>query len=301
MLVELKARFDEATNVSWAKTLERAGVHVVYGLVGLKTHAKCVLVVRNDDDGLRRYCHVGTGNYNSKHRPVVRRRRVHHLRSRRRRRRHPAVQPPHRLQPHPRVPHLAGGAARDAQPAARPDRARGRLRQPRARSRSSSTRWSIPQLIEALYEASRAGVSIDLFIRGICCLVPGVPGMSETIRVRSQLGRYLEHSRIMWFAHGDVSGGGHPSTVPHRSRCTSSGRPTGCNATSIGASRCWCPSAIPSTRCGSTTSSSSCSIRDIVRWELDADGIWHRRGPENFADGDGQERFYRWVADRQRR
>src|SRR5207302_769739 len=119
-LVELKARGDEQANIAWAQALEQAGVHVAYGVVGLKTHAKVTLVVRNEDGVIRRYVHIGTGNYN-------------------------------------------------------------------------------PEIVDALYEASQAGAEIDLIVRGMCCLRPGVPGLSERIRVRSIVGRFLEHSRIFRF------------------------------------------------------------------------------------------------------
>jgi polyphosphate kinase len=206
VLVELKARFDEERNIGWARALERAGVHVVYGFVGLKTHAKCALVVRREGGGIRRYVHIGTGNY------------------------------------HPRTarlytdfglltcrPDLAADVAdlfNYLTGFARPRRYRKLLVAPldlRERILAEVTRVVAShtpenpgrivmkmnslvdrQAIEALYEASQAGVRVDLIVRGICCLRPGVAGLSENVRVVSLLGRFLEHERVFQFT--DVDG-----------------------------------------------------------------------------------------------
>jgi len=203
-VVEIKARFDEQANISWARQLEHAGVHVVYGIVGLKTHAKLSLVVRQEADGLRRYCHVGTGNYNPKTARLY--------------------EDLGLLTCDPQVGEdltrlfnqLSGWAPRS--------RFKRLLVAPR------SVRWGLidhidaeienaregiagyvgfklnsivdDQLIDALYRASRAGVKVDLWVRGICALRPGVEGLSENIRVRSILGRFLEHSRVFVFGGG---------------------------------------------------------------------------------------------------
>ena len=203
-VVEIKARFDEQANISWARQLEHAGVHVVYGVVGLKTHAKLSLVVRQEADGLRRYCHVGTGNYNPKTARLY--------------------EDLGLLTCDPQVGEdltrlfnqLSGWAPRS--------RFKRLLVAPR------SVRWGLidhidaeienaregiagyvgfklnsivdDQLIDALYRASRAGVKVDLWVRGICALRPGVEGLSENIRVRSILGRFLEHSRVFVFGGG---------------------------------------------------------------------------------------------------
>jgi len=201
VLVELKARFDEANNIVWARALERAGVHVVYGVVGLKTHAKVALVVRQEKDEVRRFVHLGTGNYNPAtarvytdlglltarpefgedanelfnsltgyatgstfKRLVVAPRDLHRR----------TIEWIRRETEH----------AREGRPAG-----------VRAKMNSLNDR----DVIEALYEASRAGVPIRLVIRGICCLMPGVPGLSENIRVTSIVGRFLEHSRVFVF------------------------------------------------------------------------------------------------------
>jgi polyphosphate kinase len=200
-LIELKARFDEENNIEWAQRLERAGVHVVYGLIGLKTHCKLTLVVRREGPELRRYVHIATGNYNptssstytdfgiltadeetgqdateffnfltghSKQRdyrklmvsPVNLRERITQLIER--------------------------------------ETAHAKMGRP-ARIVAKLNRLADEHIIESLYEASQAGVSIDLIIRGVCMLRPGVPGLSENIRVRSIVGRFLEHSRVLYF------------------------------------------------------------------------------------------------------
>jgi polyphosphate kinase len=203
-IVEIKARFDEKRNISWARKLEEAGVHVVYGLVGLKTHCKLSLAIRQEESGLQRYCHIGTGNY------------------------------------HPRTARLYedyGLLTRDADlgadltklfnqlsgyaPKAKfrrllvaPQGMRAglieRIDAEAARARAGEDAWVKfkanaiidERTIDALYRASMAGVRVDLVIRGTCALRPGVPGLSDNIRVRCVLGRFLEHSRVYAFANG---------------------------------------------------------------------------------------------------
>ncbi|HEY8526986.1 MAG TPA: RNA degradosome polyphosphate kinase [Acidimicrobiales bacterium] len=206
VIVELKARFDESANIEWARALETAGVHVTYGLIGLKVHSKCLLIVRDEADGLRRYCHVGTGNYNSRTArvyedlglltcdPVIGDdltqlfneltgygRNVTYQR---------LLVAPHALRP------------------ALIELVRNEASYGPGRGRITLKMNSLvdAELIDELYAASQAGVEIDLIVRGICCLTPGVPGLSENIRVRSIVGRYLEHSRIYRFANGDGEG-----------------------------------------------------------------------------------------------
>lgn len=207
VLIELKARFDEEANISWARRLEQAGVHVVYGLVGLKIHSKTLLVIRDEPDGVRRYCHVGTGNYNPKTARIYEDigvltadkavgedltqlfnfltgygRDVTYQR---------LLVAPNTLRSS--IDHLIGNE----------------MAAPAGTGRIVFKMNSLvdSRLIDRLYQASRAGVQIDLVVRGICCLRPRVPGLSDNIRVRSLVGRNLEHSRIYYFANGGMGGG----------------------------------------------------------------------------------------------
>ncbi len=205
VLVELKARFDEATNVTWAKAFERAGVHVVYGVVGLKTHAKCVLVVREDADGLRRYVHLGTGNYNSRTARLYED--LGYI----------TCEPEITADAAQLFNHLTGYSrnVEYQRLLVAPDHLRRRLIELIDREASFGPKGHVTikvnsladsEMIEHLYAASNAGARVDLIVRGICCLRAGVPGLSENIRVRSVLGRYLEHSRIFRFANGQGDG-----------------------------------------------------------------------------------------------
>jgi len=204
VLVELRARFDEANNINWARQLEEAGVHVVYGLVGLKTHCKVLMVVRRDDDRLRHYLHLGTGNY------------------------HPSTARFYTdlsvLTSDPDLGEEVGMLFNTltglsefkgvkqliVAPFQMHDTFLKLIQQERDLARQGKEGRIIVKLnslveeslITALYEASQAGVKIDLIIRGICCLRPGMPGVSENIRVISIVGRFLEHSRIFYFGNG---------------------------------------------------------------------------------------------------
>src|SRR5207253_9118830 len=203
VLIELKARFDEENNIEWAQRLERAGVHVVYGLIGLKTHCKLTLVVRREGQTLRRYVHIATGNYNPTSSSTYTDLGIftadeaigedateffNYLTA------YSSQKDYHKLLVSPvnlreKLTCLIERETAHAK-AGRPAQIIAKL-----------NRLADEKIIEGLYEASQAGVSIDLIIRGICMLRPGVPGLSESIRVRSIVGRFLEHSRVMYFAN----------------------------------------------------------------------------------------------------
>jgi polyphosphate kinase len=206
VLVEVKARFDEKANIGWARTLERAGCHVVYGLVGLKTHTKTALVVRQEGNHIRRYCHVGTGNYHPK---TARMYEDYGL-----------------LTADPEVGadltdlfNVLTGYSRQTgyrRLMVAPHGVRTGIIERVEREAELGSRGLVQikvnslvdeDVIDSLYRASRAGVRVDLVIRGICTLKPGVPGLSDNIRVRSVLGRFLEHSRVFHFGNGESGGG----------------------------------------------------------------------------------------------
>ncbi|MCL1923024.1 MAG: RNA degradosome polyphosphate kinase [Propionibacteriaceae bacterium] len=203
-LVEIRARFDEEANIAWARKLEKAGVHVVYGLVGLKTHAKLSLVIRDEGEGLRRYCHIGTGNYNPKtarlyedlglltSNPIITEdvaRLFNHLSGM------TAESNYRRLMVAPHGIRSGLMAMIDNEIALQKQGTPGRIR-------IKVNSIVDEKIIDALYHASQVGVRVDLWVRGICALRAGVPGLSDNIRVRSILGQFLEHSRLFWFDNG---------------------------------------------------------------------------------------------------
>ena len=207
-LVEIKARFDEQNNIAWARKLEQAGVHVVYGIVGLKTHCKLALVIRQEGNQLRRYCHIGTGNYNPK---TARFYEDYGILTSRESVGEDLTKLFNQLSGYApeatfKTLLVSPNGVREGL-TERIDREIEFKREGKPAHISLKMNSLVDeQIIDSLYRASNAGVTVDVLVRGMCALKPGVPGLSENIRVRSVLGRYLEHSRIFAFA-----GGGDPA------------------------------------------------------------------------------------------
>ena len=282
VFVELKARFDEERNIEWAKKLEQAGIHVVYGLVRLKAHAKTALVVRREAAGIRRYVHIGTGNYNaatarvytdlgllsaeealgadlndlfneltgSSRPPQTPSRRL-------------LVAPTHMLRRFIELIDREAAHARSGRD---------------ARIRVKLNGLADTEIIAALYRAAQAGVEIDLSVRGICALRPGVPGLSERIRVISSLGRFLEHARIFAFANGGDheyyigSADWRPRNLRRRVEVVTPVSDLACRAR--------------------LEQILATEWADPTAWELDADGSYRRRTAAPSADGrSAQERL----------
>jgi len=289
-LVELKARGDEQRNIEWARRLEEAGVHVVYGLVGLKTHSKTCLVVRDDPDGIRRYCHIGTGNYNSTTARLY--------------------EDLGLLTTHEDIAddltHLFNyltGFSREVDYATlivAPQELRHRLvelvRGEAARGPAGGITLKLnslgdPELIDALYEASQAGVRIDLVVRGMVCLRPGVPGLSETIRVRSIVGRFLEHSRIYRFDNGAGPG------VP----CYLIGSADWMPRNLDRRVEALVPVTDPALEARLQEILDVNLADDVLAWELQPDGTWHRVRPEGGGTVDTHVRLQELALARNRR
>jgi polyphosphate kinase len=260
--VELKARGDEQANIGWARALEEAGVHVVYGLVGLKTHAKILLVVRQEEDAIRHYAHIGTGNYNARTATVY--------------------EDLGLLTCDPAIGsdltnlfnHLTGYSRQENW--RRLLVAPGNLRASiveliRAEAAHDDGRIVMKmnslvdtEIIDTLYAASQSGATVELIVRGICCLRPGVPGLSQNITVRSLVGRFLEHSRIYRFG-SDARGAefyiGSADMMPRNlDRRVEAVVPV--------------IDEVLQARLDEILSASR--LDDTMAWELDAEGAWHR-------------------------
>ncbi|MEO0454047.1 MAG: polyphosphate kinase 1 [Verrucomicrobiota bacterium] len=203
VLVELKARFDEANNISWARRMEEQGIHVVYGLVGLKTHCKTLMIVRRDADRIRHYCHLGTGNYHTKTARLYTDLGLFTARPEITSEVAALFNAMTGMSPQPKFRHLLVA----------PFEMRQRFLEMIEREITHAQNGKDsgifakmnslvdPQIMHALYRASQAGVKVDLIVRGICCLRPGITGLSENITIRSIVDQYLEHSRIFLFHH----------------------------------------------------------------------------------------------------
>jgi polyphosphate kinase len=286
-LIELKARFDEEANVNWAKQLERAGVHVMYGLVGLKTHSKCILVVREEAGKLRRYVHIGTGNYNSK---TARMYEDLGYFTCSEEIGEDVTQLFNTLTGFGRDPEYSKLVI--APQYLRPELARLIQNETAHGSHGEITikvnAIADPEMVELLYAAADAGVRVRLLVRGICCLRPGVS--EGTIQVRSILGRYLEHSRIYRFAHGDADGSplyllGSADLMPRNL----DKRVEVLAPIEHEKHRQWIDETFD-----------HLFADDVVAFEMQRDGRWIRVGPTDFSnDNDAQYRLHRWASDQQ--